>query len=57
MIFSTLVAIGYTIYISFTNYSLYHFTSFNWIGVSNYKSIFSALDASAFGRTLIWTFA
>ena len=55
MVFSTLIAIGYTIYISFTNYSLYHFTSFNWIGIDNYKSIFSALDASAFGRTLLFT--
>ena len=57
MVFSTLVAIGYTVYISFTNYSLYHFTSFDWIGIANYKSIFSALDASAFGRTLLWTIA
>lgn len=57
MVFSTLIAIGYTVYISFTNYSLYHFTSFGWIGVANYKSIFSALDASAFARTLIWTIA
>ncbi len=55
MVFSTLIAIGYTVYISFTNYSLYHFTSFGWVGVDNYKSIFSALDASAFGRTLLWT--
>ena len=55
MLFSTLIAIGYTIYISFTNYSLYHFTSFGWIGIANYKSIFSALDASTFGRTLVWT--
>lgn len=55
MVFSTLIAIGYTIYISFTNYSLYHFTSFGWIGIANYKSIFTALDASAFARTLVWT--
>ena len=55
MLFSTLIAIGYTVYISFTNYSLYHFTNFSWIGIDNYKSIFSALDASTFGRTLIWT--
>ena len=57
MVFSTLIAIGYSVYISFTNYSLYHFTSFNWIGIDNYRSIFKALDASAFGRTLIWTIA
>jgi arabinogalactan oligomer/maltooligosaccharide transport system permease protein len=55
MVFSTLIAIGYTVYISFTNYSLYHFTSFNWIGIDNYKSIFSTLDASTFARTLVWT--
>lgn len=55
MVFSTLIAIGYTVYISFTNYSLFHFTSFDWIGIANYKSIFSTIDASAFGRTLLWT--
>jgi arabinogalactan oligomer/maltooligosaccharide transport system permease protein len=55
MLFSTLIAIGYTVYISFTNFSLYHFLSFQWVGIANYKSIFSALDASAFGRTLAWT--
>ncbi len=55
MLFSTLIAIGYTVYISFTNFSLYHFSTFGWIGVANYRSIFSALDASAFFRTLIWT--
>jgi len=55
MLFSTLIAIGYTVYISFTNYSLYHFLSFQWIGIANYKSIFSTLDASTFARTLVWT--
>ena len=55
MLFSTLIAIAYTVYISFTNFSLYHFASFHWIGVANYTSIFKALDASAFFRTLIWT--
>jgi arabinogalactan oligomer / maltooligosaccharide transport system permease protein len=55
MVFSTLIAIGYTVYISFTNFSLYHFLSFNWIGIDNYKSIFTALDAHAFATTLIWT--
>jgi arabinogalactan oligomer / maltooligosaccharide transport system permease protein len=55
MVFSTLIAIGYVVYISFTNFSLYHFLSFQWIGLSNYTSIFSTLDAHAFGSTLIWT--
>jgi arabinogalactan oligomer / maltooligosaccharide transport system permease protein len=57
MLFSTVIAIAYTVYISFTNFSLYHFLKFDWVGVDNYKSIFSALDASAFGRTLVWTIA
>ena len=55
LVFSTLIALGYTVYISFTNFSLYHFTSFSWIGIQNYKSIFSTLDASSFARTLWWT--
>ena len=55
MTFSTLVAIGYTVYISFTNFSLYHFLNFSWVGIDNYRSIFSTIDAGAFGRTLLWT--
>jgi len=52
---STLIAVGYTVYISFTNFSLYHFTSFSWVWFDNYKSIFSTIDAGAFARTLWWT--
>jgi arabinogalactan oligomer/maltooligosaccharide transport system permease protein len=55
MVFSTLIALGYTVYISFTNFSLFHFQDFQWIGIENYKSIFSTIDASSFGRTLWWT--
>ena len=27
----------YTVYISFTNYSLFHFLEFQWAGLQNYK--------------------
>jgi arabinogalactan oligomer/maltooligosaccharide transport system permease protein len=55
MTFSTFIAAGYTLYISFTNYSLFHFTDFSWVGLDNYTSIFKTLDASTFLRTLVWT--
>lgn len=43
----------YTIYISFTNYSLFHFKSFDFIGLENYQEILS--QGSAFLPVLSWT--
>lgn len=43
----------YTVYISFTNYSLFHFLEFDWNGIENYRQIFS--NGSAFFPVLGWT--
>lgn len=50
----TIVPFFYTLYISFTNYHLvYHFTNFNWIGLQNYRHVFSR--GGEFQPVLIWT--
>jgi len=43
----------YTVYISFTNYSLFHFLEFDWNGLENYRQIFA--NGSAFFPVLGWT--
>jgi arabinogalactan oligomer/maltooligosaccharide transport system permease protein len=43
----------YTVYISFTNYSLFHFLEFEVVGFENYAQIFST--GSAFFPVLGWT--
>jgi arabinogalactan oligomer/maltooligosaccharide transport system permease protein len=43
----------YTAYISFTNYSLFHFLEFEWTGLENYRQIFAS--GSAFFPVLGWT--
>ncbi|MFL5801422.1 MAG: carbohydrate ABC transporter permease [Roseiflexaceae bacterium] len=43
----------YTVYISFTNYSLFHFLEFEWAGLANYRQIFAS--GSAFFPVLGWT--
>jgi arabinogalactan oligomer / maltooligosaccharide transport system permease protein len=43
----------YTAYISFTNYSLFHFLEFEWVGLENYRQIFAG--GSAFFPVLGWT--
>ena len=45
----------YTAYISFTNYSLFHFLEFEWTGLENYRQIFTS--GSAFFPVLGWTVA
>jgi arabinogalactan oligomer/maltooligosaccharide transport system permease protein len=45
----------YTVYISFTNYSLFHFLQFELVGLQNYTQIFTG--GSAFFPVLGWTVA
>jgi arabinogalactan oligomer/maltooligosaccharide transport system permease protein len=49
----TLIPFFYTLYISFTNYSLYNFKEFGLVGWRNYANIFEA--GSAFLPVLSWT--
>ncbi len=64
--FSSILLIGlivvfpiiYTIYISFTNMNLYHWTNYEFIALNNYKRAFTKLDSgfmSALFTTIIWT--
>ena len=55
MIFATFIPVVYTLYISLTNYSLYHFQHFDLIGLQNYATIFAGLDLPTFGMVLQWT--
>ena len=48
----------YTLYISFTNMNVYHWTNFSFIGLENYKNALFVLDNGffgAFGFTCLWT--
>jgi arabinogalactan oligomer/maltooligosaccharide transport system permease protein len=44
----------YTVYIAFTNYSLFNFTEFEFIGFENFRRIFTA--GSGFAPVMGWTF-
>ncbi len=50
---TTLIPSIYNIYISFTNYGVYHYFQYEFIGLSNYKEILSM--NSPFLPVLIWT--
>lgn len=47
--------IGYSVYIAFTNYDLYHFMHYHFVGFANFVSILHGPYASIFFPTLIWT--
>lgn len=49
----TLLPALYNVYISFTDFGLFHFRRFSFVGLQNYAEIFSS--GSAFGPVLIWT--
>jgi arabinogalactan oligomer/maltooligosaccharide transport system permease protein len=45
----------YSIYLAFTNYSLYHFQSFDFVGLSNFKKILFSSEVSTFLSVFWWT--
>lgn len=51
----TLIPNIYTLYLSFTNYSLYHFRRFSWVGLRNYESILFGQELGTFARVFLWT--
>jgi arabinogalactan oligomer / maltooligosaccharide transport system permease protein len=54
--FATLIGVGYTFYLSFTNYDLLdHFEEFEWIGIRNYEKILTGVDLGTTVRVLTWT--
>lgn len=55
MLLLSFLPIAYTVYIAFTNYDLYHFSNFHFVGLANFISIFSGPYANVFLPTLLWT--
>ncbi len=51
----TLLPIVYTVYISFTNYNMYHLDDFDIVGFKNYISILGGSISSVFFPVLGWT--
>jgi arabinogalactan oligomer/maltooligosaccharide transport system permease protein len=49
----TIVPFFYTLYISFTNWGLYHFQEFDWVGWRNFAYVFQS--GSEFFPVLRWT--
>ncbi len=49
----TIVPFVYTLYISFTNYSLINFVDFDWVGWRNFEEVFAS--GSEFFPVLRWT--
>ncbi len=49
----TVLPFLYTFYIAFTNYSLFHYNEFEWVGFENFREIFSA--GSGFLPVMGWT--
>jgi len=51
----TLLPVLYTIFISFTNYNMYHLDSFDFVGWKNYAAVLSGSIKDVFISVLIWT--
>src|SRR5699024_1049943 len=56
IIIFTILPIFYTIYISFTNYNMYHLNDYNFVGISNYVSVLTGSLKDIFFPVLGWTF-
>ncbi|MEZ0248119.1 MAG: sugar ABC transporter permease [Thermoproteus sp.] len=54
--FLSLYPIAYTVYISFTNFNLYHFFKYQWVGLSNYVIVLTSKTFwTVLLNTAIWT--
>lgn len=51
----TVLPVIYTIYLSFTNYNMYHLNDYSFVGVKNYVTVFSGSISSSFFSVLLWT--
>lgn len=45
----------YSVYLAFTNYSLYHYSNFEWVGLRNFMRILSGPETRTFIRVFLWT--
>ncbi|MCE1248325.1 MAG: ABC transporter permease subunit [Firmicutes bacterium] len=55
MIFLTLLPNIYSLYIAFTNYSLYHFQHYDFVGLRNFVKVFSGSELQEFMSVFAWT--
>lgn len=55
ILFVTCLPIVYTVFISFTNYNMYHLTDFSFVGLENYLTVFSGSLKNVFFPVLGWT--
>ena len=53
----TLLPVLYTIFLSFSNYNMYHLEDFSFIGINNYITVFRGSIAPTFCSVLGWTIA
>lgn len=51
----TILPIVYTVFISFTNYNMYHLEDFSLVGLSNYADVFGGSISKVFFPVLGWT--
>lgn len=45
----------YSVYLAFTNHSLFHFEEFSFVGLRNFERILFGPEMRTFGRVFIWT--
>lgn len=45
----------YSVYLAFTNFSLYHYSDFEFVGLKNFSKILSSSELGTFIRVGIWT--
>lgn len=46
----------YSVYLAFTNHSLFHFQEFEFVGLRNFERILFGPEMRTFGRVFLWTF-
>lgn len=57
MIFLTLLPNLYSLYLAFTNYSLFHFKEYDFVGLKNFLRILTGSEFKIFMRVFFWTLA
>ena len=55
ILFVTCLPIVYTVYISFTNYNIYHLNDFTFVGFQNYLTVLTGSIRNVFFPVLGWT--
>ena len=55
ILFVTCLPIVYTVYISFTNYNMYHLNDFTFVGFQNYLTVLTGSIRNVFFPVLGWT--